>query len=74
MNANQRELSTISFPIISDSSNLNKAVRRNLDRFPPDFMFQLTQPEARDLRFQVGISSSGYGGRRYMPYAFTEQG
>ena len=56
------------------TGNLNKAVKRNLDRFPPDFMFQLTSEEAEDLRFQIGISSSDFGGRRYLPYAFTEQG
>lgn len=54
--------------------NLNKAVKRNLDRFPADFMFQITTEEADDLRFHFGISSSGHGGRRYLPYAFTEQG
>ncbi len=56
------------------TGNLNKAVKRNLGRFPEDFMFQLTSEEAANLRFQSGISSSGYGGRRYSPYAFTEQG
>ena len=56
------------------TGNLNKAVKRNLDRFPPDFMFQLTSDEAENLRFQIGISSSDFGGRRYLPYAFTEQG
>jgi len=55
------------------TGNLNKAVLRNRDRFPADFMFQLAANEERDLRFQTGISSS-YGGRRYRPYAFTEQG
>ena len=55
--------------------NLNKAVKRNLDRFPPDFMFQLTSDEAESLRFQIGISKpEGRGGRRYLPYAFTEHG
>ena len=54
--------------------NLNKAVKRNSDRFPVDFMFQLTTVEAENLRFQFGISSSGHGGRRYLPHAFTEQG
>jgi hypothetical protein len=43
-------------------------------RFPPDFMFQLTAEETANLRCQIGTSSSGYGGRRYRPYAFTEQG
>jgi len=56
------------------TGNLNKAVQRNRDRFPPDFMFQLTGQEAENLKFQFGISSSGYRGRRYLPYAFTEQG
>lgn len=55
--------------------NLNKAVKRNLDRFPEDFMFRLTKDEADRLRFQIGMSKpSGRGGRRYLPYAFTEQG
>ncbi len=53
--------------------NLNKAVKRNLDRFPSDFMFQLNQKEAENLKFQIGISSWG-GARRATPYAFTEQG
>jgi len=55
--------------------NLNKAVKRNIDRFPDDFMFQLTAEEANALRFQIGMSKpQGRGGRRYLPYAFTEQG
>lgn len=54
--------------------NLNKAVKRNLDRFPADFMFQLTAAEAERLRFQIGSSKTGRGGRRYLPYVFTEQG
>ena len=54
---------------------LNRAVRRNTTRFPPDFMFQLTADEAKILKCQIGISSSGHGGRRrLLPYAFTEQG
>lgn len=56
------------------TGNLNRAVKRNLERFPADFMFQLTAEEAQNLRCQSGISSSGYGGRRYLPYTFTEQG
>ncbi|MCP3957938.1 MAG: ORF6N domain-containing protein [bacterium] len=52
---------------------LVQAVKRNLDRFPEDFMFQLSEAEFRDLRSQIVISSS-WGGRRYPPYAFTEQG
>jgi len=58
-----------------ETFNLNKAVKRNLDRFPQDFMFQLTREEANVLRFQIGMSKpSGRGGRRYLPHAFTEQG
>jgi len=56
------------------TSNLNKAVRRNLSRFPADFMFQLSPEEAKDLMFQIGISSSKHGGRRKPISAFTEQG
>ncbi|HEV2249670.1 MAG TPA: ORF6N domain-containing protein [Candidatus Limnocylindria bacterium] len=57
------------------TSAVNLAVRRNPTRFPPDFMFQLTRAEAANLIFQSEISSSrGYGGRRTLPYAFTEQG
>ena len=52
----------------------NRAVKRNKDRFPVDFMFQLTEKESQNLRFQIGTSSSGYGGRRYFPYVFTEHG
>jgi len=55
--------------------NLNKAVKRNPGRFPDDFMFQLSKEEAASLRFQIGMSKpSGRGGRRYLPYAFTEHG
>lgn len=57
------------------TSDLNKTVRRNPERFPEDFMFQLTKDEYANLRFQIGTSSlKNYGGRRYMPYVFTEQG
>ena len=55
------------------TGNLNKAVKRNRDRFPSDFMFQLTGEEARGLIFQFGIPKRR-GGRRHPPYAFTEQG
>jgi hypothetical protein len=54
------------------TSNFNKAVQRNMKRFPPDFMFQLTLTEFKNLIFQNGISS--WGGTRKLPYAFTEQG
>ena len=57
-----------------ETFNLNKAVKRNLQRFPIDFMFQLTEEEYKNLIFQNGISSSKHGGRRFMPYVFTEQG
>jgi len=62
---------------------LNEAVRRNTQRFPADFMFQLTKDEFEELKTQIGrlhlksqipISSSGWGGRRHPPHAFTEQG
>jgi hypothetical protein len=52
---------------------LVQAVKRNLNRFPDDFMFQLTAEEFAVLRSQ-SVTSSGWGGRRYRPYAFTEQG
>jgi hypothetical protein len=54
------------------TGNLNKAVKRNMSRFPDDFMFQLTKEEFNILLFQIGISS--WGGRRTPPNAFTEQG
>jgi hypothetical protein len=57
-----------------ETFNLNKAVKRNIERFPSDFMFQLSKEEWENLIFQIGISSSHHGGRRSMPYAFTEQG
>jgi hypothetical protein len=57
-----------------ETKNLNRTVKRNLDRFPDDFMCQLTAEEVANLRFQIGTSSFGHGGRRYAPYVFTEQG
>ncbi len=56
-----------------ETGALTRAVRRNADRFPEDFMFQLSAGEHADLKRQFGISSS-WGGRRYPPYAFAEQG
>ncbi len=57
------------------TGNLNKAVKRNIKRFPPDFMFQLTAEEWESLRFQIGIIKAGRGEHtKYLPYAFTEQG
>jgi len=55
------------------AKRLNEQVKRNLERFPPDFMFQLTSEEHEILRSQ-SATSSGWGGRRGRPYAFTEQG
>jgi phage regulator Rha-like protein len=57
-----------------ETKNLNKAVKRNIERFPPSFCFQLTEEEVEILRFQIGTSRLSYGGRRYLPYVFTEQG
>ena len=56
-----------------ETKNLNLAVKRNIKRFPPDFMFQLTKSEWDILRLQIE-TSKGRGGTRYLPYAFTEQG
>ena len=57
------------------TKNLNKAVQRNIQRFPEDFMFRLTDQEVINLRFQIGTSSwADHGGQRYAPYAFTEHG
>lgn len=53
---------------------LVQAVKRNLNRFPRDFMFQLSRTEFSALRSQAATSNAGRGGRRYLPYAFTEQG
>jgi len=66
-----------------ETFNLNKAVKRNIDRFPPDFMFRLTREEFDNLIFHFGISSGAerhgakgaqWGGTRKLPYAFTELG
>jgi phage regulator Rha-like protein len=56
------------------TKRLNEQVRRNISRFPDDFMFQLTEDEYELLRSQNATSKSGSGGRRYLPFAFTEQG
>ena len=59
------------------TKNINKAMKRNINRFPEDFCFQLTEKEVEKLRFQFGTSSlnkENYGGRRYLPYVYTEQG
>lgn len=60
-----------------ETGALNRAVKRNIKRFPESFCFQLSEEEYENLRCQIGISSleiNGYGGRRYLPYVFTEQG
>lgn len=60
-----------------ETKNVNKAMKRNIDRFPKDFCFQLEENEIENLRFQIGTSSlekENYGGRRYLPYVYTEQG
>jgi len=52
----------------------NEAIKRNRHRFPPDFMFQLTREEFDSLKSQIAMSKTGRGGRRTLPYAFTEHG
>ena len=59
------------YKILTD--NLNKAVKRSIERFPKEFMFQLTENEYASLIFQIGISNKR-GGTRKLPYVFTEQG
>jgi hypothetical protein len=57
------------------TKTLNRAVKRNAERFPEDFLFTLTRQELTDLRRQIGTSKNqGPGGRRTLPYAFTEHG
>ncbi len=55
-----------------ETKRLNEQIRRNLDRFPEDFMFQLNESEFKNLKSQIATSS--WGGRRKLPYAFTEHG
>lgn len=57
-----------------ETRRLNEQVKRNKERFPSDFMFQLTAQEFENLMSQIAISSAEHGGRRKQPYAFTEQG
>ena len=57
-----------------ETKTLNRAVQRNSERFPADFMFQLDRQELANLMCQIGTSSSQHGGTRKLPYAFTEQG
>ena len=57
-----------------ETKRLNERVKRNIARFPENFCFQLTKDEYDNLRSQIATSSEEYGGRRYLPYVFTEQG
>lgn len=57
-----------------ETGALNRQVKRNSERFPEDFMFQLSEEEFESLRCQIGISMDGKGGRRYQPLVFTENG
>ncbi|ANH83071.1 DNA-binding protein [Niabella ginsenosidivorans] len=62
-----------------ETKQLKRQVKRNIERFPKDFMFELTKKEFENLRYQIGTSSlpanlAGWGGTRYLPMAFTEQG
>ena len=61
------------YECVNGTKDINKAVKRNIERFPENFMFQLTDEEYDNLRFQIGASKVR-GGRRYNPYVFTEQG
>lgn len=56
------------------TKRLNEQVKRNIERFPEDFMFQLTEQEFESLRSQIATSNKQRGGRRYFPYVFTEHG
>ncbi|WP_236973801.1 ORF6N domain-containing protein [Membranihabitans maritimus] len=58
----------------TETRTLKQAVRRNIDRFPDDFMFELTESEMENLRSQIVMSSSDWGGLRHKSFAFTEQG
>ena len=57
-----------------ETKALNRAVQRNREKFPPDFMYQLSSREHESLRCQIGTSNKGRGGRRNLPFAFTEHG
>jgi phage regulator Rha-like protein len=56
------------------TKRFNEQIKRNIERFPADFMFQLTEEEFVDLRSQIATSKVRHGGRRHLPYAFTEHG
>lgn len=57
-----------------DTGRLNEQVKRNINRFPEDFMFQLSDEEFKSLISQIAISNKGRGGRRKLPFVFTEHG
>ena len=57
-----------------ETKHLKRQVNRNIERFPTDFMFELTEKEFESLRYQIGASKIGRGGTRYVPMAFTEHG
>lgn len=57
-----------------ETKQINRAVKRNIERFPDDFYFQLTNKEFENLKYQIGTSSSWGGRRRSVPFVFTEQG
>jgi hypothetical protein len=57
-----------------ETRRLNEQIRRNIDKFPEDFMFQLTKEEFDNLKSQIATSSSNWGGRRKLPLVFTEHG
>ena len=57
-----------------ETKRLNEQVKRNIEKFPDDFLFQLTVEEFKNLKSQFATSSSGWGGRRKPPYVFTEYG
>ena len=60
---------------LNGTKTINQAVKRNVERFPNDFYFQLTKEELDNLKSQIGTSSwNAYGGTRKLPYVFTEQG
>lgn len=65
--------SDLAFLYQVETKNLNKAAQRNIERFPEDFMFQLSHKESTSLRFQIGTLKRGKH-KKYLPYVFTEQG
>ncbi len=63
------------FKCVNGTKDINKAVKRNIDKFPEGYFYQLSKTEYNNLRFQIGTSSlNNYGGIRYLPYVFTDKG